>query len=52
MTDQDRINAIITAIQTDANIILLLRQGITNQLPNMQSPQLHMICVLFGINDS
>lgn len=52
MTDQDRITAIIQAIQTDANIILILRQGITNQLPNMQSQQLQMIMTLLGLPNS
>lgn len=52
MTDQEKITAIIQAIQIDNNIILILRQGITNQLSNMQSQQLQMIMTVLGLPTS
>lgn len=40
MSDQDRVTAIINAIQTDANLIILIRALITNNLPNALTQQL------------
>lgn len=50
MTQQQMIVAIINAIQTDENVILIMRVGITNQLPNVQLTQLQNLCTALGID--
>lgn len=49
MTDQQKIAAIIAAIQTDANVILLIRAMISVKLPTMDSTQIQNICTVLGI---
>lgn len=46
------IAAIINSIQTDANLIILLRQAVTNNIGNVPTYQLQAICTLLGINTS
>lgn len=43
MTDQQKMTLILNAIQTDINVIILLRLLITNNLPNMTSIQLENV---------
>lgn len=58
MTNQDMVTAIIQSIQTDSNLIILLRLMITNNLPNVIpqdgsiSPQLMVACQALGIPTS
>lgn len=40
---------LMTAIQSDANVILLLRAKIIQILPTMSNPQLRMACSVLGI---
>lgn len=50
MTDQERVIAIIQAIQDQNTLLLVLKALITNNLPNASSEQLTNICTLLGIN--
>lgn len=55
MSNQDMINAIINSIQTDANILILLRFLISRNIYNVvpqdgtTSPQLLAACQILGI---
>lgn len=52
MSNQDMITAILTAIQTDSNLLLLLRLMIANNIGNVQTPQLQAMCTALGIATS
>lgn len=58
MTNQQMALAIIQSIQTDSNLLILLRLMITNNLPNViptdgsLSPQLMAACQALGIQTS
>lgn len=52
MSNQDMITAIINAIQTDANVIILMRTMITNNIVNVPTPNLQAICAALGIPTS
>lgn len=58
MTNQQMIAAIIQAIQTDTNLLILLRLSVTNNIVNVipadgsLSTQLLMACQVLGINTS
>lgn len=52
MSDQDRITAILQAVQDDAKLIALLRISVNNNLPNVPSAQLRLIMSLLGIPDA
>lgn len=52
MTNAQMIAAIIAAIQTDANVILVMRAVVTNNLPNVSTTQLTNICTILGIDTS
>lgn len=58
MTNQQMLQAIIQSIQTDSNLIILLRLVVTNNLPNVIpadgsiSPQLLAACNSLGIKTS
>lgn len=55
MSNQDMINAILNSIQTDANLIILIRflvgRNIYNVVPadGSTSPQLQVACQILGI---
>lgn len=49
MSDQDKINAIINAIQTDATLMSLIRLIITNNIVNIPGAQLTAMCDALGI---
>lgn len=50
MSDQDKINAIVDAIQADPNLLILLRMMITNNIGNAPSAQLTAMCQALGIS--
>lgn len=52
MSNADMITAITNSIQTDANIIILIRALITSHLPIVDSNQLAMMCQALGISTS
>lgn len=52
MSDQDMITAIITSIQTQANLILLLQTMISNNIQFKSTNDLQTICAILGINTS
>lgn len=52
MSDQDKINAIIQAIQTDSTLLALMKLMIANNIVNVPSLQLTNICNYLGINTS
>lgn len=52
MTDQQKIAAILQAIQTDANLFTVLRIGIANNIGNVSTAQLDYICQALGIATS
>lgn len=58
MSNQDMITAILNSIQTDANLIILLRFMINRNIYNVVpvdgsiSPQLQMACQVLGIATS
>lgn len=50
MSDQDKINAILTSIQDNGQLMILLRALITNNLPNVPSAQLDVIMHVLGLS--
>lgn len=52
MSDQDMITAIINAIQTDSNLILLMRAVVTNNIGNVQTSQLQAMMTLLNLPTS
>lgn len=50
MSDQDMINAIVTSIQTQANLILLLQTMISNNIQIQPTLKLQSICTILGID--
>lgn len=52
MTNQQMITAIISSIQTDENVIILMRLVITNNIGNLDILHLQAICQALGINTS
>lgn len=52
MTDQDKVIAILSAIQTDQNVIILLRALLTNNIPNMTPIQLENVMIILNIPES
>lgn len=52
MTQQDKINSILAAIQTDANIIILIRALVTNNLPIVSDAQLNAMLAALGLPNS
>lgn len=52
MSNQDMINAILASIQTDANLFLLLRTMITNNIVIVPTAQLQAMCAVLGIPTS
>jgi len=52
MTNQQMIAAITSSIQTDANIIILIRALITNNLTVVSTLQLQAMCAALGITTS
>lgn len=56
MTNQEMITAILQAIQTDANLMILLRRMVANNInvvvpaDGSASPQLQAICLALGIS--
>lgn len=56
MTNQEMITAILQAIQTDANLMILLRRMVANNInvvvpaDRSVSPQLQAICLALGIS--
>lgn len=49
MSNQDMITAILSSIQTEGNLELLLRAMIANNLPNVSTIQLQNLCAALGI---
>lgn len=58
MTNQQMVAAIIQSIQSDANLLILIRLLVSNNIVNVipadgsLSPQLLMACQTLGINTS
>jgi len=52
MSDQDMINAILASIQTDANLILLMRYLMTETVPVQATGELQAMCAALGIATS
>lgn len=52
MTDQDKINAILTEIQLDSNAIIVLKLIISTTIVNISPNQLNSICQALGIATS
>lgn len=52
MTDQDRINSILAAIQADAQLMLLLRTMITNNIVNVPTSNLIAMQMVLGLPTS
>lgn len=52
MSDQDKITAILAAIQDDQNLIMLIRALVTNNLPIVSSMQLHAMMVVLGLPET
>lgn len=52
MSDQDKIAAIINYISSDENLLVLMRLLISNNLPNIPSPQLEMIMQTLQLPES
>lgn len=52
MTNAQMIAAIINSIQTDANLIILLRLVVTTNIPNVSTTQLQAACAVLGIQTS
>lgn len=50
MTDQDKINAILTAIQSDANLMILLRVMLTASISVSLTSQLDEMMLALGLN--
>lgn len=50
MSDQDKVTAILTAIQDNNQLMLLLRTMITNNINNVPSANLTAMCYLLGIS--
>lgn len=50
MSDQDMINAIVSSIQNDANMLILIRSLLTVAVDNMTSDQLRAACTTLGIS--
>lgn len=49
MTREDKIAAIIQAIQTDATLFALMRIAIAQNLPNIEDARLDMLMYLLGL---
>lgn len=49
MTDQDRINSIIAAIQTDSTLIAVLRILVTNNIVNVPTDKLIALQTALGL---
>lgn len=49
MTNAQMVTAITNSIQTDANLIILIRLLLTNNLPNGSTIQLQAACAALGI---
>lgn len=52
MTDQQKIQAILQAIQTESQLVLLLQTMIANNIGNVPSAQLQAMCQVLGIQTS
>lgn len=52
MSDQDKITAILSSIQTDANLLALLRLSVTRNIGFVPSANLDAICAALGIDTS
>lgn len=52
MTDAQKIQAILTAIQTDSQLFLLLRTMITNNIGNVPSANLDAMMQVLGISQT
>lgn len=50
MTDQDKITAILNAIQDNNQLMLLLRTMISNNIVNVPSANLNAMCYVLGIS--
>lgn len=50
MSDQDKINAIIAAIQDDTKLMEILKLIIAANLPNVPSDRLSMLYNALGLN--
>lgn len=52
MSNQDMITAIITAIQDNAKLMLVMRIGIMNNIGNLDTVHLQALCAALGIDTS
>lgn len=52
MTDQQKIQAILQAIQTDSNLFTVMRAGIANNIGNLDTAHLDALCQALGIPTS
>lgn len=52
MTDMQKIQAILAAIQTDSQLMLLLRTMITNNIVNVPSANLDAMMIVLGLTQT
>lgn len=52
MSNQDMITAILTSIQTESNLVILLQAMIANNIGNVPPAQLQAMCAALGIPTS
>lgn len=52
MSDADKITAILTAIQTDSQLMLLLRTMIANNIVNVPSANLDAMMIVLGLTQT
>lgn len=52
MTNQQMIAAILSSIQTQSNLVLLLQAMIANNIVNVPTANLQAMCTVLGIDTS
>lgn len=52
MTNQQMIDAILQSIQNDAKLLTLMRASIAQNLPNLETARLQILCAALGISTS
>lgn len=52
MTREEKIQAIVAAVQTDATLLALMRAAIANSLPDVEDPRLDVLIQILGISQT
>lgn len=50
MTDQQMMAAILKSIQTDSNLMTMMRAAISNNIGNLNTAHLQALCAALGID--